>query len=286
MTVVLSFDIGTNGARAGVFDLARKQITAQGEAGYPTRHRPPNRAEQDPLDWWAALRRVVPQVLAEAGNPEIVAISVATFSSTVVVADRRGAPLAPAILWMDARAAVEARRTQVDHPVMKFSGGSDAVEWLVPKAMWLAANEPELWGRVEVICEALDYVNFRLTGEWCGSLMNATCKWNFDSRAFRFCPELYEMFGVPELADRLPQRIARIGEVIGPLLPEIARELGIRGTPIVVQGGIDAHMGTFGADAIAPGAMLLIGGTSNVHLTQVPDDGRDITGVWGLIPTR
>jgi ribulose kinase len=114
--------------------------------------------------------------------------------------------------------------------------------------------------------------------------MNATCKWNFDSRAFRFCADLYEGLGVPELAYRLPQRIARIGEVIGPLLPEVCRELGIRGAPLIVQSGIDAHMGTFGADAIMPGAMLLIGGTSNVHLTQIPDDGREVTGVWGPYP--
>ena len=284
MTAVLSLDIGTNGARAGVFDLAEGRIVAQGEAAYPTRHLPPNRAEQNPHDWWSALTRVVPRVLAEAANPQIAAITVATFASTVVLADRRGTPLAPAILWMDARATAEAELTQVDHPVMKFSGGSDAVEWLVPKAMWVAANDRMLWDRTEIVCEALDYVNFRLTGEWCGSLMNATCKWNFDSRAFRFCTELYEMFGIPELVCRLPQRIARIGEVIAPVLPEVRRELGIRGMPVVVQGGIDAHMGTFGANTLMPGAMLLIGGTSNVHLTQVPDDGREVAGVWGPYP--
>lgn len=284
MTIVLSLDIGTNGARAGVFDVERRRIVAKGEAGYPTRHLPPNRAEQDPLDWWRALKRVVPEVLAEAGHPEIAAVSVATFSSTVVICDHTGTPLAPAILWMDARAAQEAGRTAVDHPVMQASGGSDAVEWLVPKAMWLARHEPDLWARTEIICEALDFVNFRLTGLWCGSLMNATCKWNYDSRAFRFCPDLYERLGVPELAEKLPQRIVPIGAVIGELLPRVADELGIRGKPVVVQGGIDAHMGTFGADAITPGAMLLIGGTSNVHLTQVPDDGRDIAGVWGPYP--
>lgn len=284
MTSVLSLDIGTNGARAGVFDVDRKRIVAKGEAGYETRHLPPNRAEQNPLDWWRALLAVVPKVLSEAGNPEIAAVSVATFASTVVICDEAGDPLAPAILWMDARAAEEAQRTAVDHPVMKACGGSDAVEWLVPKAMWLAAHEPDLWARTAVICEALDYVNFRLTGTWCGSLMNATCKWNYDSRTFRFCPDLYETLGVPELAGRLPQRIVPIGGVIGELLPKVAQQLGIRGKPVVVQGGIDAHMGTFGADAITPGAMLLIGGTSNVHITQVPDDGREITGVWGPYP--
>lgn len=284
MTAVLSLDIGTNGARAGVFDIDRKRIVAKGEAGYETRHLPPNQAEQNPLDWWAALAAIVPEVLRQAGDPEISAISVATFSSTVVVCDKSGTPLAPAILWMDARAAAEAGRTAVDHPVMKASGGSDAVEWLVPKAMWIADHDPALWARTQVICEALDYVNFRLTGQWCGSLMNATCKWNYDSRAFRFCPDLYQALGVPELAERLPQRIVPIGGVIGEVLPAVTRELGIRGRPVVVQGGIDAHMGTFGADVITPGAMLLIGGTSNVHLTQVPDDGKDITGVWGPYP--
>lgn len=285
MTKILTLDLGTNGARAGIYDIDRRRLIAKAEAGYPTRHLPPNRAEQDPEDWWRALATAVQGAVAQAGAPEIAAITVATFSSTVVVADRSGHPLAPAILWMDARASVEALESEgIDHPVLDYCGGSNAVEWLVPKAMWLSRHEPELWSRTEVICEALDFVNFRLTGEWSGSLMNATCKWNYDSRARRFSQDLYDRFGVPELAERLPQRIVDIGAVIGPLLPEVARLWGINGDAIVVQGGIDAHMGTFSADCIAPGAMLLIGGTSNVHLTQVPDDGTPVTGVWGPYP--
>ncbi|MGA0540567.1 FGGY-family carbohydrate kinase [Neotabrizicola sp. VNH66] len=285
MTAVLTLDLGTNGARAGVFDLDRRVLTGKAEAGYPTRHLPPNRAEQDPEDWWRALGQAVRQALVEAGQPEIAAITVAAFSSTVVVAERDGQPLAPAILWMDARAAEEARHSEtVQHPVLDYCGGSNAVEWLVPKAMWLARHDPALWARVDVICEALDFINFRLTGDWAGSVMNATCKWNWDSRSRAFHPDLYTAFGVPELAGRLPQRIVDIGAVIGPLLPQVAADWGITGAPLVVQGGIDAHMGAFGADCIAPGSMLLIGGTSNVHITQVPDDGAAITGVWGPYP--
>lgn len=285
MTIVLGLDFGTNGARAGLFDLAARRMLATGEEGYPTVHIPPDRVEQDPRDWWEAARRLLPRVLGAAGNPGIAAVTVATFSSTVVVCDRRGALLRPAILWMDARAWAEAARTaQVAHPVLDYSGGSDAVEWLVPKAMWLKTHEPDTWARTEVICEALDWVNHRLTGRWVGSLMNATCKWNYDSRARRFCPELYDAFGIPELIDRLPPEILDIGAPIGRMTEEAAAALGLSGRPLVVQGGIDAHMGTFGADTVAPGSMLLIGGTSNVHLTQVPDDGRRITGVWGPYP--
>ncbi|WP_210528819.1 FGGY-family carbohydrate kinase [Rubellimicrobium arenae] len=285
MTTVLGLDFGTNGARAGVFDLAARRMLATGEEGYPTAHIPPDRCEQGPEDWWAALRRLLPRVLAAAGHPRIEAVTVATFSSTVVVCGRDGTPLAPAILWMDARAWAEAARTaKVAHPVLDYSGGSDAVEWLVPKAMWLKAHQPELWSRTGVICEALDWVNHRLTGRWVGSLMNATCKWNYDSRARSFCPDLYEALGVPELMDKLPPEILDIGAPIGPMTAEAAEALGLPGRPLVVQGGIDAHMGTFGADTVTPGSMLLIGGTSNVHLTQVPDDGTRIAGVWGPYP--
>ena len=56
-----------------------------------------------------------------------------------------GAPLRPALLWMDCRAAAE---------------------WLVPKAMWLAANEPRVYAEADVLCECPDYVNFVLTGRW------------------------------------------------------------------------------------------------------------------------
>lgn len=285
IAAVLSLDFGTNGVRAGVFDLNAGALLATGEGRYATRHLPPNRAEQDPEDWWSALCAMMPDVLARAGNPDIAAICVATFSSTVVVCDRSGRPLAPAILWMDARAADEANVTEtVDHPVLAYSGGSDAVEWLVPKAMWLSKHQPDLWARADIICEALDFINFRLTGQWVGSVMNATCKWNYDSRARAFCPDLYATLGVAELADKLPQEILDIGAVIGEMTPQARAALGLKGRPVVVQGGIDAHMGTFGADTVAPGSMLLIGGTSNVHLTQVPDDGRKITGVWGPYP--
>ncbi|WP_207481875.1 FGGY-family carbohydrate kinase [Arenibaculum pallidiluteum] len=282
---VLGLDLGTNGIRAGVFAIDSRRPAAIAEEAYPTSYPAPSRAEQNPADWWRALRAAVRRALADAGHPDVLAITAATFSSTVVVCDRAGGVLAPAILWMDARAAEEARLTgTVEHPVLADSGGSDASEWLVPKAMWIARHEPALWARSEVVCEALDYINFRLTGVWVGSLMNATCKWNYDGRARRFCPDLYALLGIADLLDRLPATIVEPGGVIGPVPDDVARELGIRGRPLVVQGGIDAHMGTFGANTIEPGSMLVIGGTSNVLLTQVPDDGSTIRGVWGPYP--
>jgi ribulose kinase len=231
-----------------------------------------------------ALRLAGREVLRKTGRSTIDAVCCATTASTVAICLRDGTPLSHAILWMDCRAEAESRRTaELKHPVMRFCGGSDAVEWLVPKSMWLSRNQPEIWSKAEVICEALDYVNFDLTGEWVGSRMNAACKWNYDSQAHHFVPEIYEALGIPDLTDRLPQRIVPVGGVIGQMRAEMAVELGLENRPIVAQGGIDAHIGILGADTVEPGGMLFIGGTSIVQLVQLAEEG-DVSGFWGPYP--
>jgi ribulose kinase len=284
MTKVLSIDLGTGGARAGVYDVERRKMFPLREAAYETRYPKPGWAEQDAEQWWSALLSAGAQAVAVAGTGEIAAVCVATTASSVVVCDRDGAPLRPALLWMDARATKEARDTaRIDHPVMAYSGGEDASEWLVPKAMWLAANERRLYDRAAVICEALDFVNHRLTGEWAASRMNAACKWNYDSLNASFVPEIYAALGVPDLAEKLPRRVIPVGGTVAPLRADVAAKLGITSPAIVAQGGIDAHIGILGAGTVAPQGMLLIGGTSNVHLTHLPRQD-DVSGFWGPYP--
>ena len=284
MALLLALDFGTGGIRSGVYDTASRTMRGQAEVAYPTCQPRPGWAEQNPDDWWTALTAAVPAAIAQAGSNDIAGVCVATTSSTVVVCRSDGTPLRPAILWMDCRAAAESRATEaIDHPVLGLSGGGDAVEWLVPKAMWLARSEPDVYRAAEVICEAVDFVNFRLTGRWTGSRLNATCKWNYDPRAAAFFPDLFAAFGVPDLLDRLPSEIVAVGAPVGRMSAAAATELGIAGRPLVAQGGIDAHIGVFGAGTVAPGGLLMIGGTSVVQLTHTAHRPA-IAGVWGPYP--
>jgi ribulose kinase len=284
MARVLGLDFGTGGVRVGVFDLDRGVMLAEREERYAIRHPRPGWAEQSPLDWWEALGKATRGLMSDLGGPDIAGVCVATTASTVVVCKRDGTPLRPALLWMDCRAAEEADRTAASrHPVMAYSGGGDAAEWLVPKAMWFARHEPQIYASAEVICECIDYINFMLTGAWVGSRMNATCKWNYDSVAGRFVDELYAEFGVPDLAARLPQAIFPVGAPVERLSAAAASHLGLSRRPILAQGGIDAHIGMAGADTMAPGELLLIGGTSTVQLFQLLE-GSPVDGFWGPYP--
>lgn len=283
MGFILSFDFGTGGVRAGVYDTTRRAMKATAEVAYDTRFPRAGWAEQDPADWCRALRVAGRAALEQAGVKQVEAVCCATTASTVAVCLRDGTALRPALLWMDCRAEAEAQETRQPHPVMTYCGGSDAVEWLIPKAMWLKRHQPEIWTRSEVICEALDYVNHDLTGEWVASRMNAACKWNYDSAAGQFCPELYDAFGIADVLERLPQRVIPVGGRIAPMRAAMAGDLGLTNLPMVAQGGIDAHIGMLGADIVEPGGMLFIGGTSVVQLTQLGAQA-DVSGFWGPYP--
>ncbi len=222
MGLLLALDLGTEGARVGAFaqdgvalgSVHRPYATTYPRAGW---------AEQDPESWWTAVVDAVRSLLASdacrAAGP-VLAVASATTASTVAVLDAEDRPLRPALLWMDARASAQAARTvglAERHPVLAWSGGSDASEWLLPKAMWLKEHEPETWARAARVVEALDYLTFRLTGRWVGSQMNAVCKYNYDAVGGRFPVELYADLGVADLVERLPAEILPVGAVAGPL---------------------------------------------------------------------
>ena len=285
MSLLLGVDFGTGGVRVGAFDPDTLSLSDFSEEAYPTSYPQLGWAEQWPEYWWGAFVAATQRVLRKLNRTEVASITVATTASTVVAAAADGSPLRPAILWMDARAEAESRFTgTVDHPVMRYSGGSDAVEWLIPKAMWLAKNEPETYRRAARIVEAVDYINFRLTGEWVGSKLNATCKWNYDPEVGGFHASLFEAFGVPDLQDKLPSRIVPVGEPISRMRREVSEDLGITSRPLVIQGGIDAHMAMLGAATVDPGELLITGGTSVVHLTHTLEP-KFIKGIWGPYPS-
>ena len=284
MTAFLGIDLGTTSVRVGVF-AAEGPLLAIESRPLVTRHERPGWAEQDAASWWPAACDATLGVLTRSGLPsrEISAIGLSATSSTVVLLDAEDRPLAPAVLWMDVRAADEAEATAIDHPVLRFSGGSDAAEWLVPKAMWFRRHEPTIWADATHVVEALDYLTYLLTGEWVGSLLTATCKWNYDPLRGSFSEDLFEALGIPDLIDKLPGRISPLGSVAGHLSAAAATRLGlVPGIPVAV-GGIDAHMAVPGTGAMGGGSLCMIGGTS-VVLLLVADRAAYGAGIWGPYP--
>ena len=286
MGVVLAVDLGTEGARVGGFSEGGESLGSV-HHGYPTRFPRPGWAEQDPDDWWSAVVAATRALLATAPCREagpVVALACATTASTVAVLDEAGHPLRPAILWMDTRAAKQAARTADlagSHPVLAWSGGSDAAEWLLPKAMWLKEHEPQAYAQTDRVVEAIDYLTFRLTGAWIGSQLNAVCKYNYDPLRACFSTELYDALGMGDLVSKLPDQILPVGAPAGPLCRVAAIALGLPvGVPVAI-GGIDAHVSLLACGA--DGVVSVVSGTSSAIVAEV-DEPTLSPEVWGPYP--
>lgn len=285
MAYVIGIDGGTESLRAHVFDLTGRS-RGVGRGPYATDFPEPGRAEQAPADWWHAAAVAVREAMAAAGvgADQIDAIACDTTSCTVVALDATGQPLRPALLWMDVRAHREAAEVAAcGDPALRVNGGGAgpvSPEWMIPKALWIRRNQPEVWARAAMIGEYQDYLTLRLTGRWAASLNNITMRWHYQTDHGGWPLSMLDRLGLSDLSAKWPKDIVAPGAVIGPLLPEAAAHLGLRpGTP-VVQGGADAFIGMIGLGVTQPGELALITGSSHLQL-GVAAHPVHAPGVWG-----
>ncbi|HZU85410.1 MAG TPA: FGGY family carbohydrate kinase, partial [Polyangiaceae bacterium] len=105
---LLGVDVGTTGVRAAAIDATGRVL---GAALVPCPHQAPapGRAEADPASWWGAVRSACARLAGSVALDRVDAVGVTGQAPTAVVVDGAGRPLRPAILWLDVRAAAEAR---------------------------------------------------------------------------------------------------------------------------------------------------------------------------------
>ena len=282
---LLGVDGGTEGLRAGIFDVFGTPL-AYASTSYPTQFPAPSWAEQDPNDWWDALGKSVRKAISDSGISvdQIAAMAVDTTCCSVVALDDSGNPVRPALIWMDVRSAEQAEQMVAtgDDALLINSNGSGPVsaEWMIPKALWIKQNEPENFDRAVTICEYQDYINLHLTGRLGASINNVSTRWHCDYSREGVPKSLLEKLDLVELAEKWPQDVFRLGELVGRLTPRAAGHLGLTPDLPVVQGGADAQIGMIGLGVVKPGNLALITGSSHLHLglSEKPFHG---TGIWG-----
>jgi FGGY-family pentulose kinase len=280
----MGIDVGTQAGRVGIFN-SRGDLLAMASASYETNYPKPGWAEQNPFDWWHAICKCSREVVEKVkGRGNVGAIAVCATSSTVLAVDSAGLPLGNAIIWMDSRAGKECRTINATrHDILKYSGGEVSVEWMVPKRLWLKRNRSDMYSRAAMIVEALDWINYKLTGVWAISKCNAGCKWNYVDTENGWNVDFFRQIGLEDFAEKWPSKVLAMGEAIGHLTKDACRDLGLSESPLLVQGSIDAHTGMLGLGVTETGELAVIMGTSFVHLA-LSDKPVFAKGLWGPYP--
>jgi len=283
---VLGIDLGTGGARVGIFDLKGLPIVFCTEK--VSLYTPASgRAEQNATEWWEAICKASKKALATSkiSPSSICGMSLDTTCCTVLLSGDDMVPLSNAIMWMDVRASEQAKQIyQSGHDALKYNGyGMVSAECLLAKALWIKENEPELWNKATRFYECTDWLIYKLTGQYTASINCASARWYYNANEGGYPIDFYEKIGLGDLVDKLPSRVLPMGEFVGGLTAQAAEELGLKeGTP-VGEGGADAFVGVIGLNAVQPGKLALITGSSHLHIAQVENEIHT-KGIWGSYP--
>jgi xylulokinase len=282
---VLAIDLGTGGPKVAVVSTAGA-IVAHGFAPVGLDLLEGGGAEQDPDEWWSAIRLAAAQALAAAGvSPDrCVGIGCTAQWSGTVAVGKDGRPLMRAVIWLDSRGN-KAIRKVAGGPVnvlgydprklvrwVRTTGGAPGLSGKDPTAHILFIREafPEIYRETATFLEPVDFLNLRLTGRTCASFDSIACHWVTDNRDVHhvvYDDRLVAMSGLDR--DKLPDLVPP-GTVIGALTPSAAADLGLAaGVPVAV-GSSDVHSAVFGSGAVADFDAHLYIGTSSWISAHVP----------------
>jgi D-ribulokinase len=255
--IYIGIDIGTTGCRVAAVDTT-EEVLALAEAALPAPARHDGQVTQDPGDWWKAVGTALKEVLAKIDAQRVHRIGVAGTSGTLVLCDKKGAPVTPGLMYNDKRALKEAERIAevADEKSAAFGPGSS-----LAKLLWLQSKKSH--ARAAYALHQADWISGRLTGNYGHSDYHNSLKLGYDPDALDW-PDWLAALGV---ADTLLPQVHEPGEVIGTISEAAATVFGLPPETEVAAGTTDSVAAFLAAGASQPGhGVTVLGSTLALEL--------------------
>ncbi len=257
----IGIDLGTSASKLLLVD-EQGRVCHTVTKEYPLSFPRPGWSEQNPEDWWKAVRTGVPELLEGFDPAQVAGIGAGGQMHGLVALDVEDNVLRPAILWNDGRTA-----RQVDYlnetigrgNLSRYTANIAFAGFTAPKLLWMRENEPDLFGKIAKIMLPKDYVNYCLTGIHCTDFSDTSGMLLLDVEHKCWSREMCEICGIRE--SQLPA-LFESWQVVGTLLPEIAKELGLPETVKVCAGAGDNAAAAVGTGAVGDGGCNISLGTS------------------------
>ncbi len=229
---------------------------------YPLLFPRPGWSEQNPEDWWAAVRAGIPELLQGFDAASVAGIGCGGQMHGLVVLDGQDRVIRPAILWNDGRTGDEVEylnnvigrdRLSAWTANIAFAG------FTAPKLLWLRKHEPENFQKISRIMLPKDYVNYMFTGVHSCDYSDASGMLLLDVKNKRWSREMLDICGVKD--SQMPQLFESF-EVVGTLTTAAATALGLPETVKVVAGAGDNAAAAVGTGTVGAGGCNISLGTS------------------------
>ena len=263
---LLGIDLGSSSIKTSLVEVANGNVVSS--VTEPAQEMPIDApadswAEQDTGMWWEHLDLAMRKLLMDVDGSRIEAIGIAYQMHGLVVVDKNGQVLRPAIIWCDSRAVDIGRRAYegIGRQYCLSHLYNSPGNFTASKLKWLRDNEPHVFEKIDKILLPGDYLAFRLSGT-----LNTTISglsegifWDFANSTMS--RELMDYYGFS--AGIIPEPVPTFG-IASTLSNEIAERWGLRaGIPISYRAG-DQPNNALSLNVMNPGEMAATGGTSGV----------------------
>ncbi len=252
--VYVGIDLGSTGCRLVAINGNREQV-AHTEAPLAASLRKDDQVTQDPTRWWKAISDGLGALLRQIDPKSVRAIAVDGTSGSVLLADAKGNPLTPAIMYDDQRAHDQAERIAA---VADNHSGAQGATSALAKLLWL--QDKGLDKRAAHLLHQADWIAGKLLGSYGQSDYNNALKLGYDAARQKW-PDWFNELAINRA---LLPRIHVPGESLGKISAETAKTFGLHPDTEIVAGTTDGVASFLACGATRPGEGVTALGTTLV----------------------
>lgn len=262
----LGIDIGTTSVKA-ILISGNGQIEYETSAPHDLHSDHIGWAEEDAGDWWANSVLVIRRMLADMPHAAagIEAVGVSGMVPAIVLLDSQGLPVRRSIQQNDARAVDEIgwlKKNLDQEELYRITGGYTNQQHVLPRLLWVRANEPENWDKTAAVLGSYDYIAYKLTGQLSVEANWAAESGLYDIRRGVWLTGQMQGFNIP--ATLFP-KVHASTEVIGTVSDSASLATGLPAGIPVVAGSADHVASTLAAGIVDEGDLLIkFGGAGDI----------------------
>ena len=257
----IGVDLGTSSVKLLLMDDDGNIVNTVTKE-YPISFPKPGWSEQNPMDWYEKTVEGIKELISNIDSSKVAGISFGGQMHGLVILDENDNVIRPAILWNDGRTTKECDFLNNKYGKDKLTNNTANIAFAgftAPKILWLKENEPDNFKKISKIMLPKDYLAYRLSGEFCTDVSDASGMLLFDVKNRCWSEEMLELVGIKK------EQMAKVYEsyeCVGNLTKQAASELGLSTSVKVIAGAGDNAAAAVGTGTVGDGKCNISLGTS------------------------
>ncbi len=257
----LIVDIGTGNARVAVCGIDGEILSIKREnVHYETDSQYEDSIFFNPEELWSQILRLSKEALQESGDIQINAVTATSQREGIVITDKEGKSLLgmPNIDHRGRKWEVDLKDKDL---VYNLSGRYPTSLFSAFKLVGVREVYPEIFERISCFMSISDWIQFQFSGIEGYEHSQASETLLYDVEQKSWSKALLDQFGLS--ADILPE-LKDAASVLGPIKSEVAKELGISSTALIVVGGGDTQLAIRSMEPSANDVVIVSGTTTPI----------------------